>query len=210
MKSRAPLYAGLAIVAVIVGALAAQLFGSGSRLIPDIALTNGTALPEPRALPDFSLLDHHQQPFTRTQLQGHWSVVFFGYTNCPDVCPTTLALLKQVDLALSDLPAAQRPQVVFVSVDPRRDKPEQMANYVGFFNPAFIGLSGEQNQLDVLTHAMGVPVLIHDTGNGTYTVDHAATLFLIDPQGRTSALFSPPHQVTTLTADIRHVIVARS
>jgi protein SCO1 len=210
MKSRAPLYAGLAIVAVIVGALSAQLFTSNVGSGPTLVLANGTAFPAPRALPEFSLLDQHRQPFTREQMLGHWSIVFFGYTNCPDVCPTTLALLKQVDLALGDLPSAQHPQVVFVSVDPRRDKPEQMANYVSFFNPAFIGATGEQGQIDVLTHAMGVPVLIHDTGNGTYTVDHSAIIFLVDPQGRMSALFSPPHQLATLTADIRKIVTARS
>ncbi len=141
---------------------------------------------------------------TQAQLQGRWSLMFFGFTNCPDICPTTLTLMAQVEKALSDLPSP--PQIVFVSVDPRRDTPAQVSNYIRFFSPSFVGLTGEQMQIDQLTKAMGVPVAIHDLGNGAYSVDHAATLFLLDPQARMTAIFSPPHTVETLSGDLRMVI----
>jgi protein SCO1/2 len=81
-----------------------------------------------------------------------------------------------------------------------------MNNYIRFFSPAFVGLTGEQAQIDLLTKTLGVPVEIHDLGNGAYTVDHAATLFLLDPQARMTAVFSPPHTVATLSTDLRNTI----
>lgn len=203
-KSRAPLFAGIAIVAILAGALSAQFLRAPRQ--PDIALNNGTLLPSARPLPEFDLVNNHGQTVNRAALIGHWSVLFFGFTHCPDICPTTLTMLAQVEKTLADLPEAQRPKMVFVSVDPKRDTPEQVGKYIQFFSPTFIGLTGQQARVDELTKAMGVPVAIHDPGNGAYTVDHAATLFLVDPQARMTAVFSPPHQVATLTQDLRTVI----
>jgi protein SCO1 len=203
-KSRAPLYAGIAIVAILAGAMSAQFMRAPGP--PNLKLGNGTLLPTARAVPDFQLLDGNAQAYSRTQLSGHWSLLFFGYTSCPDICPTTLSTLVQVDKQLAALPASQRLQMVFVSVDPQRDTPAQVGQYVKFFSPGFIGLTGTQQQIEPLTQAMGVPVAIHDSGNGAYTVDHAATLFLLDPQARMTAVFSPPHDVATLASDLRTVI----
>ncbi len=203
-KSRAPLLAGIAIVAILAGALSAQFLRAPSQ--PVLNLSSGTLLPDARTLPEFQLVDSNGQPFTRTGLNGHWSVLFFGFTHCPDICPTTLTLLAQVEKALADLPEAQRPKMVFVSVDPQRDTPDQVGKYIQFFSPTFIGLTGAQTHINELTKAMGVPVAIHDLGNGAYGVDHAATLFLIDPQARMAAVFSPPHQVATLAQDLRAVV----
>lgn len=202
-KSRAPLFAGIAIVAILSGVLFAQFLRSPNQ--PALNLSNGTMLPSARALPEFQLLDSNGQQFTGAQLQGHWSLLFFGYTSCPDICPTTLSTLAQVDQVLANLPTVQHPQIVFVSVDPKRDTPQLVHNYIHFFNPNFIGLTGEPMQIEQLTQAIGVPVQIHDTG-GVYTVDHSATLFLIDPQVRMTAIFSPPHSVDTLANDLRTVV----
>lgn len=204
LKSRAPLFIGVAIVAILIGALSAQFMRGSDRRA--INLSNGTLLPAGRAVPDFILVDSNNKPYTRTQLTGHWSVLFFGFTNCPDICPTTLSTLAQVEKALLDLPAAQRPQMVFVSVDPKRDTPAQVASYVKFFSPDFVGLTGEATRVEQFTRAMGVPVQMHDTGRDAYSVDHGATLFLIDPQAQMTAVFSPPHQVNTLAGDLRTVI----
>lgn len=208
LKSRAPLFIGIAIVAMLAGALFAQ-FMRGSEQ-PPLSLSSGTLLPGGRDVPDFQLVDSNNQPFTRAQLSGHWSLLFFGFTNCPDVCPTTLTTLAQVEKALADLPEAQRPRMVFVSVDPKRDTPAQVDTYIKFFSPGFVGLTGEPSQIEHFTRAMGVPVQIHDAGNGAYTVDHAATLFLLDPQARMTAVFSPPHTTSTLAGDLRTAIVALS
>ena len=203
-KTRAPLYVGIAIVAILVGALSAQFVKVPRQ--PDLQLANGTLLPAPRAVPEFQLVDGSGNAYGHAQLTGHWSVLFFGYTSCPDICPITLTTLAQVDTQLADLPATQRPQIVFVSVDPQRDTPAQVGQYVKFFSPDFIGLTGEPGKIEPFTQAMGVPVAIHDSGNGAYTVDHAATLFLLDPQARMTAIFSPPHSVATLASDLRSVV----
>ncbi len=208
LKSRAPLFIGIAIVAILAGALFAQFMRGPDQ--PIVNLSNGTILPGGREVPDFQLVSSSNTPFTRAQLAGHWSVLFFGFTNCPDICPTTLSTLAQVEKALLDLPATQRPQMVFVSVDPKRDTPAQVDSYIKFFGPDFVGLTGETSQVEQFTRAMGVPVQINDTGNGAYTVDHAATLFLLDPQARLTAVFSPPHQVSTLAGDLRTVITTTS
>jgi protein SCO1/2 len=207
-KSRAPLFIGIAIVAMLAGALFAQFMRGSDQ--PVVNLSSGTLLPGGREVPDFMLVDSNSKPYTRAQLNGHWSVLFFGFTNCPDVCPTTLTTLAQVEKALADLPEAQRPHMVFVSVDPKRDTPAQVASYTKVFSPGFVGLTGESAQIDQFSRAMGVPVQIHDSGNGAYTVDHAATLFLLDPQARLTAVFSPPHTVNALAGDLRTAIVALS
>lgn len=202
-KSRGLLLVIVAIVAILIGFMSAQFFGAAKSLP---SLSTGTMLPTPRAIPEFSLQDSNGQPLTRAGLQGHWSLMFFGYTSCPDVCPTTLSVLAQMDKQLADLPTTQRPQVVFVSVDPKRDTPMQVNNYIHFFSPSFVGLTGTPQQLQQFTQAMGVPVAFHDTGNGSYTVDHAATLFLLDRDARIAAVFSPPHALETLSADVRRVV----
>lgn len=202
LKSRLWIGIGIAIVSALAGLwLATSLRSPGTPV-----LQTGTMLEPARALPEFSLIDGDNRPFTQAQLQGRWSLLFFGFTNCPDVCPTTLALLAQVHTALANLPAAQQPQVVFISVDPKRDGPEQVATYTRFFNPQFIGLTGAQGQIDVFTRGLGVPVMIRPLGNGGYTVDHSSAIFLIDPQARLRALFSAPHTQAELTADIRAIV----
>jgi protein SCO1/2 len=124
------------------------------------------------------------------------------------VCPTTLGTLAQVAQSLADLPAGERPQIILVSVDPQRDTPEQLAAYVRFFDPSFTGLTGTQHAIDSLTRALGVPVGIRKTGNGDYTVDHSAAIFLIDPQGAMRALFSTPHESAVIADDYRRIVAA--
>lgn len=201
-KSRLWILIAIAIVSALAG-----LWMAASLRAPDApTLQTGTLLEPARGLPEFSLLSGAGQPFTKAQLQGRWSLLFFGFTNCPDVCPTTLALLAQTHTALADLAPTLRPQVVFVSVDPKRDSPAQVARYTGFFNPEFIGVTGEQKQVDALTHALGLPVMIQPLENGAYTVDHSSAVLLIDPSARLRALFSAPHTQSALAADIRRIV----
>lgn len=132
--------------------------------------------------------------------------MFFGFTTCPDICPTTLALLARVEKSLSDLPTQTRPQVVLVSVDPERDTPEQLQKYVRFFSPSFVGVTGSPAQIDEFTRAMGAPVAKRPLGEGGYTVDHSGSIFVIDPSGAMRALFSPPHSQDALVADLRALL----
>jgi protein SCO1/2 len=196
----------ISIVAVIAGMLLSRALVNRAEDSTATALVTGTLLDPPRPLPSFSLMDQANRAFDNKRLRGRWSYLFFGFTNCPDVCPTTLRMLAQTEQSLSDLPSAQRPQVILVSVDPKRDTPQQLVSYLKFFNPTFIGLTGEQEALNAFTRQLGVPVAITPTDNGNYTVDHSAAVFLIDPNGAMRALFSPPHSPTSLADDYRRIL----
>ncbi len=197
----------VAIVAVASGMLLARaLFTSQGST--QLALAKATLLTPPRPLPEFELIDQDGSPFTQAQLRGHWSVLFFGFTHCPDVCPTTLGVLAKARQELSDLPDELQPHVVLVSVDPKRDTPQQLASYVKFFDSSFTGVTGTERSIDEFTRAIGVPVAITPTQNGDYSVDHSAALFLIDPQGNMRALFSTPHVVSVIADDYRRIVKA--
>ncbi|NLG75958.1 MAG: SCO family protein [Xanthomonadaceae bacterium] len=198
----------LAIVAVIAGMLLSRALLRPADDARAAALSTGTLLEPARPLPAFSLVDHEGKPYDRDRLANQWTFLFFGFTNCPDVCPMTLRMLSSVEQSLSDLPAEQRPHVILVSVDPKRDTPEQLASYVKYFSDSFAGITGEQAALDEFTRNLGVPVVITETGDGGYTVDHSATIFLINPQAELRALFSPPHAPSAIAADYRRIVGA--
>jgi protein SCO1 len=203
-RNHAVVIAIVAIVAATAGALLARSAFDGARL-PQAAMTAGTLLDPPRPLPALTLVDQAEQPFTLDRLRNRWTLLFFGFTNCPDVCPATMGVLKQIETSLQDLSAEQRPQVVLVSVDPERDTPQQLASYVKFFSPSFTGVTGTQDAIDAFTRAMGVPVAISKR-DGNYSVDHSAAIFLIDPGMNLRALFSTPHEPAKIGADYRRIV----
>lgn len=158
-------------------------------------LKQGTLLPSAKAIADFQLTDQHGKPFTRNNLVGKWSFAFFGYTHCPDVCPTALSMLAQVMKKLEkDSTLDTLPQVIFVSVDPERDTPELLAQYLPYFNPDFVGVTGDPQQLLLLTRQLGI---MYGKAPGDdaddYLVDHSASIILFDPDGNFLALFGMPH-----------------
>jgi len=130
----------------------------------------------------FSLIDQHGKPFTERSLVGRPTLLFFGYTFCPDVCPTTLLEASSWMQTLG--PEADRLQVVFVTVDPERDTPEKLSTYLSSFDPRFIGLSGPRVEIDKAIKAWRVYARKVDGKNGDYTMDHTAAVYLLDPQGR--------------------------
>lgn len=146
--------------------------------------------------------------FANENLLGHWTFMFFGYTQCPDVCPTALGLMKDLQAQLGAGGAAVPAfQVVFVSVDPRRDTRELLAQYLAAFDPAFIGASGDDASLLPLTGKLGIQYRRHDeTDRKNYTVDHSATLQLIDPAGRLAAVFPPPHDASRMAVEFRRIV----
>jgi protein SCO1/2 len=164
-------------------------------------LTSGTWLPQPRPLPDFSLTAESGQPFTPQSLQGHPTLMFFGFTHCPDVCPTTLAKLAQVEKT-AHIPNLK---VLLVSVDPERDTPEQLQRYVHAFNPDFGAVTGKPEEIARLSREFGVAVVKVDLAGGDYTVDHSAAVFLLNGQGQRVALFTPPFEIQAVAADLRNV-----
>jgi protein SCO1 len=176
---------------------------------PPVELTTGTLLSPARQLPDFSLIDHEGRAFGSANLRGHWSFMFFGYTNCPDFCPTTLTTLAALNKRLRSENAAVVPQVIFVSVDAKRDTPQQLAKYVPYFDPQFIGLTAaEQATVESFARQMGVAVVIQPSADkdGNYTVDHSAQVFVFDPSGKLAAVLSGPFTVEALRGDLQRIV----
>jgi protein SCO1/2 len=197
------IYVLIAVLAVAGGLWAAKsLTEKATAPIPQ-DLT-ATLWPEPKPLPAFSLVDHHGDPFTLDSLKGHWTFLFFGYTHCPDVCPTTLAMFDALARNLGTGDAASDTQFVFVSVDPERDPPERLAEYVTYFNPAFLGVTG---QTEVHLNALTIPLgILHmkspdPQSDGGYLVDHTASVILVDPRARLHAVFGPPHDAGAILKD---------
>ena len=171
----------------------------------------GFLWPNPKMLRAFSLVDQHGQPFDRERLKGKWTFLFFGYTHCPDVCPVTLAVLQQVAQALRASPKGARDvQIVFVSVDPERDTPARLAEYVRYFDDEFVGATGNAVDLDVLTRQLGiVHMRLQPSEDGNYLVDHTAAILLTDPEARWLAVFSAPHKAPEIAKryqEIRSVV----
>jgi protein SCO1/2 len=169
-------------------------------LPPSGQLPSATRIDDAKPLPAFELHGSNGR-LTNADLLGHWTLLSFGYTFCPDICPTTLATLKDVKARLAAR-GALAPQVVFISVDPARDTPEQLASFTRFFDPTFIGATGSDAELSALAKHLGVQYQRHDGEDKRhYTVDHSAVVYLIDPEGRLKATFSWPHDPATMAAE---------
>ncbi len=202
--------ARIAIIALaaLAGAVSAYVVTRNAKAPP--VLGTATLLDAPRPLPAMALVGQDGQPFDTSKLRGHWTLMFFGFANCPDICPTTLAVLAEAKRALADLPAASQPQVVLVSVDPGRDTPEQLARYVAHFDPSFLGATGSPEAIEALTRELGVAVMIGAPGaDGSYSVDHSAAVFLIDPDAAYVAVFGTPHAADAIARDFRAILDAR-
>jgi len=191
--------ASLGTAAVLVGVLLARMLGATS-----VPLESGTWLPQPRTLPQFHLQDLSGADFGLERLRGHPTLLFFGFTNCPDVCPTTLATLAQVQRA-PPLPGAQ---VLFISIDPERDSAASLQVYLGAFNNSFVGARGNAAALAPLLKNLGAIAVRDNLPDGSYTMDHSATLYLLDTRGRLVAVFSPPFSAPKLSADLHRVAAA--
>ncbi len=189
------------VLMIAVAALAAASgFWFAHRLDHDApTLATGTWLPQPRDPGEFSLIDQTSAQFDAARLKGAPTLVYFGYTHCPDVCPVTLLQLSQVVKA-GPVPSLR---VVFISVDPARDTPAQLAQYVHAFDPDFIGLTGTPAMLKTVTQHFGVAYLRVELPGGDYSMDHSSTVFLMNARGQNVAIFNPPYDVKSLTEDLK-------
>jgi protein SCO1 len=165
-------------------------------------LASGTWLPRPKAVIDFQLTDSSGHPFTRGDLSGAPALVFFGFTHCPDVCPTTLVKLAQLR---HRAPVAGL-RVVFISVDPQRDTPSVLGTYVHAFDPQFQGLTGDPRTIARLAANFGVAVNRVELPGGDYTMDHSAVVFVLDDRAHIVAIFTPPFDVAALGADLARAL----
>lgn len=203
------LIVSLAIIALLAGLGVSYYLKQ--RHQQQLAKINGTVFPQARELHPVTLLDGKGQAFTNRNLQGHWSLVFFGFTNCPVICPTTLSTLNQAYIKLKNANYQPLPQVVFVSVDPERDNPNRASQYAAGFNPEFMGLTGEKAQINQLARDMNavyMKVELRPSQSGekpAYTVDHSTAIMLVDPQGRLRAIFSSPENGDQFAQDYQAV-----
>ncbi len=190
-------------VAILLGlALAAGIFVALRTQAPPPEATSALLLPEPTPLPEFNLVDQQGQPVDESVFRGQWDLVFFGFTHCPDICPTTLQVLSTARAALADAGQEPLPRIVLVSVDPERDTPEILGPYVEYFGADTLGITGSLEETKKLTSSLGIFFEKRATDDDNYLVDHSAAVLVIDPDGRFSALFSGPHQVADYVHDL--------
>tara|TARA_Y200000002_G_scaffold371810_1_gene368881 strand:- start:312 stop:956 length:645 start_codon:yes stop_codon:yes gene_type:complete len=167
------------------------------------------AYPEPREITPFELTSHDGDVFNNASLKGQWSLVFVGYTFCPDICPTTMAELNGVYPELKALESVQPIRVVFVSVDPKRDSVKRLAEYVNYFNEEFIAVTGEHKALFPFVRNLGMMYAIAEsTYNPNYLVDHSASVVLVDPEARVIGRFKPKREPGKLSVSDPQQILA--
>ncbi len=194
----------IVVLIVLIAAMAAGLMVSRTLLDRSLDLRAASVFPTPRLLNEFELTQPSGEVFNTDSLKGQWTLMFFGFTNCPDICPDTLASLSQSLDALRLMNPDQLPQVVFVSVDPNRDEGDLLADYVAWFDESFIAATGSDEALEAITRQLGV-IYVRDTPDeqtGFYNVDHSAAVMIIDPEGRLFGRFGHPLDPELVTADL--------
>lgn len=203
LKNR-PLAASILVLAIVIGSITlgfiTSKFSSQQTITSETPQIPGLFWPNPKQLGQFNVLDQNNQSFGLSGFENKWSLLFFGFTHCPDICPITLNLMKQAEEIISEREELANTQFIFVSTDPKRDTPEAMKTYINYFNPDFIGLTGEP-QIESLNRQIGVVSILGEPDeNGDYTVDHSASMFIIDPKGRIVGKLSPPHVLNNTIA----------
>ena len=193
------------LIAIVVAGFVNKITQPRVMTDSELKINSAYMFETPRALPPFALIDHNAQVFDKARLEGRWTMVFFGFTFCPDICPTTMAQLAQLMEKLDGLPEADT-QVVLVSVDPARDTPEQLASYVPYFDPDFVGVTGEFMDIHRFATALNTPfrkVPGQDPEN--YLIDHSANVVLINPYGDYHGFFKAPLDLAKLKVTYRSV-----
>ena len=179
------------------------------RILSDADLRlNGTfVFDQPRIFKDFTLYDHHGEKFSTERFQNKWSLVFFGFTNCPDVCPTSMALLKQVKDQLNE-DIREQVQFVLLSVDPARDTQAILAQYVPYFDPEFIGLTGDFLETKRLATQLNAAFVKVRTGDGPedYTIDHSANIAIINPKGHYHGFIKSPFDTGRIKLTLQSLV----
>lgn len=181
----------LFIAVALIVALAGGIYLS-INLSPPQSAEHAKLYPQPRALPEFTLINQNGETFAQEGFKDHWTLVFTGYTYCPDICPTTLAELKGIYPQLQKIDSDYPIQVMLLSVDPKRDTPERLKEYINFFNPEFVGATAEHSELFPFVRALGMMYAMSDsTDNPDYLVDHSASVVIINPKAQVIGRFTP-------------------
>lgn len=196
---------------VLIAALAAGLgLWAGQK-----AFFGTTALPEtqtmrlldpPRILPDFSLRSSDDARIDAAALRGRWTMVFLGFTHCPDICPMTLAELAKAEKLLADLPEERRPRILFVSVDPERDTPEVIAKYAAYFSPTVLSGTSDVESLARFASSLSMVFAKTPLPDGDYTIDHTSWVAVLNPQAQLAGFIRPPLEPEKIAADLRLLV----
>ena len=205
MSKRTALLLIVTVLAGILGFTASRALFHAPATVTLPAPQAITLLPNPRVLPAFALQQASGVPLTQDALKGHWTVVFLGFTHCPDVCPTTLAQLSAAQKQWASLPAASRPRVLFVSADPERDTPELVARYAHAFHPDSLAATAPVPDLEKFARSLSLVFMKVPGTSGKpddYSIDHSAALVVLDPQVRMAGVAQPPFDIQGIAADL--------
>lgn len=192
----------VALVALILGVVVNRALSDRSSGDQTALIDAGIILlPQSRKLPDLTMTNQDGQPVQINGFKDKWTLFFFGYTYCPDICPTTLAQLRQIK---SELPqeTLSKLRVVLVSVDPNRDTPQQLKQYLGYFDKGFVGLTGSVPDIQKLANGVSIPFIPADTSKPGYTVDHSGNLALLGPDGNQRGFIRAPFNTQKLLAQL--------
>jgi protein SCO1 len=197
----------IVIITVVLIIIAATIYMFRQEEAPAPTI-HGVLLDTPKPLVTVALKDMHGNPFTDQSFMGDWSLVFFGFTSCPDICPTTLSLLNQVVEKIKVAPGVPMPQVVFVSVDPARDTPEKLTEYVQHFNKDFIGVTGNETQLTNFSRQLGVVYekFYPSKDSPDYVIDHSGSIALINRRGAIVAFFTTPLDANIIAKEYGEIV----
>jgi protein SCO1/2 len=205
MFNRTTLIVLVVALAAGLGLLASQKFFTAP-MPAGPSLQTVTLFPQPRELPAFSLRQSDGTQLVPGELKGHWTLVFLGFTYCPDVCPTTLAELAQAQKQWEALPESTRPRVLFVSVDPERDDPDRIGEYAHAFHRDTLAATADIPALENFARSLALVFAKVPAADGappdSYTIDHSATIAVLDPQGRMAGIIQPPLQPKAIAADL--------
>ena len=194
----------VALVAAVMGFyVSLKQSQQGQHIVTERPSIDGLFWPNPKLIGDFETINHQGVLFTKEQLIGKWSFIFFGYTHCPDICPITMSVMADTYDKLED---KNNVQIIFVSVDPIRDTTDKLAQYVAYFNEDFVGLGGTMEQISSLTKQIGVAYYLNIEDDAeNYLVDHSASIFLTDPMARMVGKLSPPHQSEQIQQQFKEI-----
>lgn len=181
----------VAAIALVIGATVNKVMRPAALDKKQLSEVGIFLFDSPRQIPEVSMTSAKDEPWGKADLQGQWNLLFFGYTFCPDICPTTLAELRQTVTSLPE-PERDQIQVTLVSVDPNRDTPAQMDSYLGYFNADFKGATGDPKELAKLARALSIAYIEPDTSTENYLVDHSGQVVIVNPQGHYVGFLRPP------------------
>ena len=204
MDSRKYFIVSVALIAIVTGT-----WLTWRVVAPPAMPKTATVLPATAELADFSLSDQHGKTFTAADFSGHWNLVFFGFTHCPDICPLTLQTLANARQTMAANGATELPRIVLVSVDPERDSPQIIDQYVAHFGSDVVGLSGQLTETRKLTDGLGIYFAKSSVDNDNYSVDHSAVVIVINPAGEFHALFGAPHVAENYDHDLPIIMSTR-